>query len=120
MTQVGAGQNVCSYAGNIYIIDKTYWGNPPQQQNKVKNASRTMILMEARCSANGRICWLTPQYFEFRHKGINNVLFCDGHVQGLKQNQIPHNNNTLPGYFSGMNTCTFWQNATPSCEFPNY
>ena len=70
-----------------------------------------MMSMESTGKSNGTASATANQLesFHYRHAKAMNVLFLDGHVQTLKQRQIPHGDTSAPGYVKNAGYTYFWR-----------
>jgi prepilin-type processing-associated H-X9-DG protein len=69
---VGNGQNPSVY--------------PSTKTTRIYNPSITVLVAEA--SMNGYFYVYWGDYFSFRHNGIGNVLYADGHVEAKTYDQL--------------------------------
>ena len=108
------GTSVPSYSSNSYIFDPGSIGMAASYRVNFKNPyrpTRVMMSMESTGKSNGVAKADANQLesFHYRHAKAMNVLFLDGHVQNLKQKQIPHSDTSAPGYVKNAGYTYFWR-----------
>ncbi len=118
----GSGTSVPSYSSNSYIFDPGSIGMAAKYKVNFKNPfrpTRVMMSMESTGKSNGIAKADANQLdcFAYRHAKAMNVLFFDGHVQNLKQRQIPHSDNSSPGYIKNAGYSYFWRGRNEASTF---
>ncbi|MBO4633455.1 MAG: DUF1559 domain-containing protein [Lentisphaeria bacterium] len=103
-----------SYFSNAYIFNPAGLGMAASYRRNFKNPyrpSRVMMSMESTGKADTvKSDYDQYTYFAYRHgKDSTNVLFFDGHVQTLKQRQIPHGDASAPGCIKNPGYTYFWR-----------
>ena len=113
-TSAPNGTSKPSYASNAYIFDPQTLGMAVKYRRNFKNPFRpSRVMMSLECagkSSDGfKSDYSQTEYFAYRHARTMNVLFMDGHVQNLKQRQIPHGDSAFPGFVANSGYTYFWR-----------
>ena len=116
------GTSVPSYSSNSYIFDPGSISMATSYRVNFKNPfrpSRVMMSMESTGKSNGvaKADANQLEHFHYRHAKAMNVLFLDGHVQNLKQKQIPHSDTSAPGYIKNAGYSYFWRGRNEASTF---
>ncbi len=84
---VGYKNGARPYGINARIVDAGYGG--PFKYNRLKQPSWDILVVDSARTDASDVSYPTPTQTAYRHiAGSTNILFCDGHVESLTQQQL--------------------------------